>query len=71
MLSFVMVAGALGSVYDVTMPLYKSTCQNGCLPWAQAAKLAPSLNLTRELEIPPSHRTATPLIVHATVRLGG
>jgi hypothetical protein len=45
-----LVGGALGSMYDVNMPLYKSTCTNGCLPWADAAKsLSPHLNLTREL----------------------
>ena len=45
-----LVGGALGSMYDVAMPLYTPTCTNGCLPWADAAKsLSPHLNLTRKL----------------------
>ena len=49
LLLLALIEGAAASMYDVTMPLYTSTCRNGCLPWAQAAKsLAPDLNLTRE-----------------------
>ena len=39
-------SAVLGSMYDVTMPLYSSTCHNGCLPWAEASK-QPGLKLTQ------------------------
>ena len=75
-----LVGGALSSMYDVTMPLYKSTCTNGCLPWADAVKsLSPHLNLTRELRhgsavrrdalIPPAWTKLSPISRRRTVPL--
>ena len=39
-------SAVLGSMYDVTMPLYSSSCDHGCLPWAEAAK-QPGLKLAQ------------------------
>ena len=36
---------ALGNVYDVVLPAYEPSCT--CLPWANAAALSPSLNLSQ------------------------
>lgn len=41
------VTSVESSVYDVIMPEYTSTCRNGCLPWANAAKLG-QLNLSQQ-----------------------
>ena len=42
------VAISLSNVYDVVMPLYRPSCSNGCLPWAEAAR---SLNSTTQAVI--------------------
>ena len=44
LLAATLPALALANVYDVVLPKYKPTCE--CLPWAQAAKHNPGLNLT-------------------------